>query len=410
MKKIILGLVIVLLIGFNVQAFDTSNGETNVQNQIKIENSNDDSVQDDKYNKIQNKQSESEKEQIEKFYDYISNMKTKNEVLNDIDVRDYVKSFLKTGSGNTSLKKIIRALAMYGVREVAASLKLLVLLIVISLICALLTNLQRAFNGEELSNIAYFACYSLIIIIMARSFYISVDIARSTIKEMTDFMVALIPILITLVAAVGGFVEASIMDPIVIGAITISANLFMNVIIPIISMSFVLQFVNNLSSEYKIDKLTKLLNQVALWAQGIIMTVFIGIITVRGITSKTIDEVTAKTAKFAVDNFVPIVGKSLSDAISTVAGYSILLKNALSSLGLVIIVAILLFPVIKLLIIVVAYKLTAALIEPISDGRLVNCINSAGSSIVLIMACLICVSVMFFIMICIIAASGKIIM
>ena len=136
MKKIILGLVIVLLIGFNVQAFDTSNGETNVQNQIKIENSNDDSVQDDKYNKIQNKQSESEKEQIEKFYDYISNMKTKNEVLNDIDVRDYVKSFLKTGSGNTSLKKIIRALAMYGVREVAASLKLLVLLIVISLICA----------------------------------------------------------------------------------------------------------------------------------------------------------------------------------------------------------------------------------------------------------------------------------
>jgi stage III sporulation protein AE len=410
MKKIILGLVIVLLIGFNVQAFDTSNGETNVQNQIKIENSNDDSVQDDKYNKIQNKQSESEKEQIEKFYDYISNMKTKNEVLNDIDVRDYVKSFLKTGSGNTSLKKIIRALAMYGVREVAASLKLLVLLIVISLICALLTNLQRAFNGEELSNIAYFACYSLIIIIMARSFYISVDIARSTIKEMTDFMVALIPILITLVAAVGGFVEASIMDPIVIGAITISANLFMNVIIPIISMSFVLQFVNNLSSEYKIDKLTKLLNQVALWAQGIIMTVFIGIITVRGITSKTIDEVTAKTAKFAVDNFVPIVGKSLSDAISTVAGYSILLKNALSSLGLVIIVAILLFPVIKLLIIVVAYKLTAALIEPISDGRLVNCINSAGSSIVLIMACLICVSVMFFIMICIIAAAGKITM
>ncbi|RMC99724.1 stage III sporulation protein AE [Clostridium autoethanogenum] len=410
MKKIILGLVMVLLIGFNVQAFDTSNGETNVQNQIKIENSSDGSSQDDKYNKIQNKQSESEKEQIEKFYDYISNMKTKNEVLNDIDVRDYVKSFLKTGSGNTSLKKIIRALTMYGVREVAASLKLLVLLIVISLICALLTNLQRAFNGEQLSSIAYFACYSLIIIIMARSFYISVDIARSTIKEMTDFMVALIPILITLVAAVGGFVEASIMDPIVIGAITISANLFMDVIIPIISMSFVLQFVNNLSSEYKIDKLTKLLNQVALWAQGIIMTVFIGIITVRGITSKTIDEVTAKTAKFAVDNFVPIVGKSLSDAISTVAGYSILLKNALSSLGLVIIVAILLFPVIKLLIIVVAYKLTAALIEPISDGRLVNCINSAGSSIVLIMACLICVSVMFFIMICIIAAAGKITM
>lgn len=409
MKKIILSLVVVLLIGFNVQAFDTSSGETNVQNQVKTEN-NDNNIQDDKYDKTQNEQSEFEKERMEKFYDYISNMKTKNEILNEVDIKDYVKSFMKTGSGNVSLKKIFHAITMYGVREVAASLKLLVLLIVISLICALLTNLQRAFNGEQLSNIAYFACYSLIIIIMAKSFYISVDIARSTIKEMTDFMVALIPILITLVASVGGFVEASIMDPIIIGSITISANLFRDVIIPIISMSFVLQFVNNLSSEYKIDKLTKLLNQVALWTQGIIMTVFIGIITIRGVTSKTIDEVTAKTAKFAVDNFVPIVGKSLSDAVSTVAGYSILLKNALSSVGLVIIIAILLFPVIKLLVTVVAYKLTAALIEPISDGRLVNCINSAGSSIVLIMACLICVSVMFFIMICIIAATGKIMM
>jgi stage III sporulation protein AE len=198
------------------------------------------------------------------------------------------------------------------------------------------------------------------------------------------------------------------MDPVIIGAITISTNLFTNIIIPVISMSFVLQFVNNLSSEYKIDKLTKLLNQCALWAQGIIMTAFVGIMTVRGITSKSIDEVTAKTAKFAVDNFVPVVGKSLSDAVATVAGYSFLLKNALSSLGLLIIIMILIFPIIKLIIMIVLYKLTAALIEPISDGRLVNCINSAGDSLVLIMACLICVSVMFFIMIAMLASAGKV--
>jgi stage III sporulation protein AE len=30
-----------------------------------------------------------------------------------------------------------------------------------------------------------------------------------------------------------------------------------------------------------------------------------------------------KTAKFAVDNFIPVVGKALSDAVSTVAGYSL---------------------------------------------------------------------------------------
>lgn len=400
MKNSVLVLVIVLLMCFNVQAFGINTTETDTQNNINIKNTEE--------NNVKNDQNDASQEQINKFYDYITNIKTENELLNDVDAKTYVKNFLKSGEGGISFKKILNTVMSYAIKELKASLKLLIMLVIISIICTLLTNLQKAFSNEQLSNIAYFACYSLIIIIMAKSFYIGVDIAKSAINQMTSFMVALIPVLITLIASVGGFVEASIMDPIIIGAITVSSNLFMYIIIPIISMSFVLQFVDNLSSEYKIDKLTKLLNQGALWTQGIIMTIFIGVITIRGITSKTIDQVTAKTAKFAVDNFIPIVGKSLSDAISTVAGYSLLLKNALSSVGLVIIIAILLFPVIKLIIMIVLYKLTAALIEPISDGRLVKCINSAGDSLILIMSCLICVSVMFFIMISIVASSGKV--
>lgn len=383
MKKIILVLLMIFVTSFNVKALEVNN--INIDTREKVET-----------------------EQIEKFYDYISNMKTKYELLKDIEVKTYVKDFMKTGDGKVSTKKLINALGIYMFKEIAASLKLLALLVVIALICALLTNLQKAFSGESLSNIAYFACYSLLIIIMAKSFYIGVDTARSTMKEMTDFMTAIVPILIMLIASVGGFVEAAVMDPIIIGTITISAKIFMDIIIPIICMTFVLQFVNNMSEEYKISKLTKLLNQVAMWGQGIVMTIFIGIITIRGITAKTIDEVTAKTAKFAVDNFVPIVGKSLSDAVSTVAGYSILLKNALSSLGLVILIAIVLFPIIKLLIMSLLYKFTAALIEPISDSRLVNCISAAGDSLVLVTACLISVSVMFFIMIAIIASAGKV--
>ena len=383
MKKIILVLLMIFVTSFNVKALEVNNIKTDTREKA-------------------------ETEQIEKFYDYISNMKTKYELLKDIEVKTYVKDFMKTGDGKVSTKKLLNALGLYMFKEIAASLKLLALLVVIALICALLTNLQKAFSGESLSNIAYFACYSLLIIVMAKSFYIGVDTARSTMKEMTDFMTAIVPILIMLIASVGGFVEAAVMDPIIIGTITISAKIFMDIIIPIICMTFVLQFVNNMSEEYKISKLTKLLNQVAMWGQGIVMTIFIGIITIRGITAKTIDEVTAKTAKFAVDNFVPIVGKSLSDAVSTVAGYSILLKNALSSLGLVILIAIVLFPIIKLLIMSLLYKFTAALIEPISDSRLVNCISAAGDSLVLVTACLISVSVMFFIMIAIIASAGKV--
>ncbi|WP_446899356.1 stage III sporulation protein AE [Clostridium sp. LBM24168] len=405
MKNIILGLIITLIIAFNVQAFDTSGNNESTSNETKYTE-----VIKETGNEDLDKNINEEKSEINKLYDYISNMKTKNEILKDVDFKEYVKDFMKSGNGNVSVKKIANASGMYLIRELTASIKLLAILVIISIICALITNLQRAFSSEGLSNIAYYACYSLLIIVMAKSFYIGVDLARTTIKDMSDFMLALIPILIMLLASAHSVVQAAIMDPIIIGAINISTQIFINFIIPIVCMSFVLQFVNNLSSEYKIDKLTKLLNQCVLWMQGIIMTIFVGIITVRGMTSKTIDQVTAKTAKFAVDNFVPIVGKSLSDAVSTVAGYSILIKNSISSVGLIVLILILLFPVIKLAVLIVLYKLTAAFIEPISDSRMVNCINSAGDSLVLITSCLICVSVMFFIMIAIIAASGTAVM
>lgn len=348
-----------------------------------------------------------EEKEISNLYEYITNIKTQYEIFNDMEPRTFVEEFMKTGENGLSFKNISNYVIRFTFKEVVASMQLIGSLMIIAIVCALLNNLQSAFSKESLSNIAYFACYGVMIVLITKSFYIGIELAKNTIINMTDFMAALMPVLMMLLATVGGFTEATLLDPVIMGFATVSSRIYVNIIIPIIFMSFVLQFVKNISSDYKINSLTKLLKQIAIWVQGIVMTVFIGVITLRSIAAKTIDLVTIKTAKFAVDNFIPVVGKCLSDAISTVAGYSLLLKNAISGLGLVIILIIVLFPIIKLLIMAFLYKVAAALIEPISDSRTVDCINSVGDSIILLMSCVISVSIMFFIMIAIIAATGK---
>ncbi|MBU3091549.1 stage III sporulation protein AE [Clostridium sp. CM028] len=350
---------------------------------------------------------EKEEKEISNLYDYITNIKTKYEIFNDMDPRTFVEQFIKTGENGFSFKETSNYVIRFTFKEVVASMELIGSLMIIAVICALLNNLQSAFNKEGLSNIAYFACYGVMIVMITKSFYIVAELAKSTILNMTDFMAALMPVLMMLLASVGGFAEATLLDPIIMGFATLSSRIYVDMIIPIIFMSFVLQFVKNISSDYKINNLTKLFKQIAIWSQGIVMTVFIAVITLRSIAAKTIDQVTIKTAKFAVDNFIPVVGKCLSDAISTVAGYSLLLKNAISGLGLVIIIVIVLFPIIKLLIMAFLYKVAAALIEPISDSRTVDCMNSVGDSILLLMSCVISVSVMFFIMVAIVASTGK---
>lgn len=174
-----------------------------------------------------------------------------------------------------------------------------------------------------------------------------------------------------------------------------------------ILMGFVLEFANNLSEEHKITNLCSLIKQCILWFQGLIVTAFIALLTIRGITSSTMDAVTLKTAKFAVDNFIPIVGKAFSDAIASVAGYSLIIKNAVSSIGLVVVLLILLYPIVKLILMTLIYKLSAALVEPVSDSRITKSLASAGNSMVLIISCVLTVSLMFFILIAIMAQAGS---
>lgn len=349
----------------------------------------------------------SAKEEINDLYKYINKMKTDVELMDNLDPIEYIKTYIKDGKGNLSFNTLLKVVLSIVFKEVKSVLQLVISIITISIICSLLKNLQDAFSDESISQVAFYACYALIIMLLSKSFIISISVAKEVITNISDFMSALLPILITMITLSGGITSAATLDPIVLGAVVFIPKVYSNIIIPMILMGFVLEFANNLSTEHKITNLCNLLKQVTIWFQGIIITVFIGLLTIRGITSTTIDAVTLKTAKFAVDNFIPIVGKAFSDAITSVAGYSLIIKNAISSIGLIVIILILLHPLIKLILIAFIYKLSAALVEPISDPRITKSLESAGNSMILITSCVLTVSLMFFILIGIMASSGR---
>ncbi len=344
---------------------------------------------------------------LNSLYNYINSMKLDVEIMNDLNPEEYIKGYIKNGEGNLSVKTFSNAVISFLFKEVKTVLSFSISIIVIAIMCSLIKNLQSAFSSEGISNIAFFACYSILIIILSKSFLVSITIATNIIIELSNFMAAILPVLVMMIGSIGGFAQAATMDPIIIGATLIIPRIYTTIIIPLILISFVLDFANNISNEFKIGNLCKLVRQATIWIQGIILTLFIGLLTVRGITSSTIDAVTLKTAKFAIDNFIPIVGKAFSDAIASVAGYSLIIKNAVSSVGLIIIIIMMLYPIIKLILISFVYKLTAAIIEPISDKRITSSLTSAGNSLILLMSCVLSVSLMFFVLLAIMASAGK---
>ncbi len=346
---------------------------------------------------------------IEGLYEYISSMDYKNELLEELNIspKELVQALMKNGQGSIDSKKVIKIILVYVFKELAVVWKILGQIMIVAIICALISNLQNAFSNEKLYNVAYFTCFSVIIIIIARGFYIGVDLASSTIVRASDFMAALMPVLIMLLASMGNVAQAVLMDPVIMGFCSIGSKLYASVIIPIVCMSFVLEFVNNISDEHNIGNLTTLLRKFALWAQGLLLTIFVAFLTIKGFTAEGLDLVTTKTAKFAVDNFIPIVGKTLSDAFTTVAGYTYLLKSSISIVGVIVILCLLLIPIIKVMTMGIMYKVVAALLEPVSNKKITSVINSSGSSMMLLGGCVISVGIMFLIMISIVATTGK---
>lgn len=352
-------------------------------------------------------ESEEVQAQLENLYNYINNMKSDFELMNELDPVSYITSYLETGGGDISFSKISSAVLSLFFKEVRTVLGLAISIIIIGIISSLLKNLQDAFNNEGVSEIAFYACYALLIVILSKTFLISLDLGKDVIIGITDFMSKLLPILVIMLGAAGGITQAATLDPIILGATIIMPKLYINIIIPLILMSFVLQFANNMSNGTKLSNLSSMIKKSAIWLQGIILAIFIGVLTIRGITSSTIDAVTLKTTKVTMESFIPIVGKSLSDAISSVAGYSLVIKNAIGSIGLITIILIILYPIIKIALTSLVFKLSAALIEPITDKRITGSMSAAGDSLTLIMSCVLSVSLMFFILIAMIAQAGK---
>ncbi|MCX7903953.1 MAG: stage III sporulation protein AE [Caloramator sp.] len=327
----------------------------------------------------------------------------------ELSVKKILDDYKSSGSLKLTIKDFTKNIIGFSIKEVLINYKLLLELLVIGMISALMHNLQNSFDENSIAKIANFAIFLLITTIIIKSFTYAISVASKAITDMVEFMNALIPSMISILIGTGSVATATTLDPIIMFFIKFSSDIIKNFVLPVTIIVVAVYIVDNLSDDIKIANLGDFINTINTLVLGFLMTVFIAIITVRGITANTFDEVALKSTKFAVDKLIPIVGGALSDAVATVASYSLILKDALSVFGVIMIVGICIFPLIKIMIISLIYKFTCVVLEPIADGKIVEGLNAASKSLTIVFAAVLSVAIMFFIMITILASAGKVI-
>ncbi|MFS1512159.1 stage III sporulation protein AE [Chengkuizengella sp. SCS-71B] len=353
-------------------------------------------------------------------------LKETTENLNTDQVEQYWKNLLKeyggyfpgnnpslmdmilSGGKDFSLSQVFMGLLKYLLHEILYNGKLLVTIVILAVFSMILETLQSAFERNSVSKVAYAVSYIVLIIIVINSFSVAIGYAKTAIENMIHFMIAMIPLLLTLLVSMGSFATASIMHPLIIFMIHTTGTLIYTVVFPLLFFSAVLHIVSSISDKYSVSQLADLLRNISIGIFGALVTVFLGVISVQGATSAVSDGVTIRTAKYVTSNFVPVIGRMFSDASDTVIGASLLVKNAIGLVGVVILIFLCVFPAIKILTLALIYNLSAAIMQPLGDSPIVKCLFTIGKSMIYVFAALAAVGLMFFLAITIIITAGNV--
>lgn len=336
-------------------------------------------------------------EQQEEFgiQDFLKNSKQyMGEFFEDIKVEDVLKDAIKGEVDNNTIgKKILQMLGS----EVLVSIKAIGSILVIILIHSILKSISESLENEGISKLIYYAQYILIITIILANFSDIVKMVQDTTTNLVAFMNMLVPLLITLMVSTGSIATSGMIEPIILFMINFIGNMIQNVILPLLMIFTALVILSKLSDQIKVDKLAKFFKSGIVWFLGVVLTIFVGVVSLEGTMASSVDGITAKTTKAVVSSAIPVVGKILGDAVDTVLGCGVILKNAIGLVGVIIILGICVVPIIKLATLTFAYKLLSAVIQPIADDKVTNLLEQIGDIFKVMLAILTSISFMIII-------------
>ena len=334
------------------------------------------------------------KDQQETFgiQSFIENSKEySGEFFKDINIEDILNSAIKGNIDNSTIYK--RILKLLG-EEVQVGLKSLVSILVIIIIHSILKSISESLENDGISKLIYYVQYIAIVTVVMTNFSDVIQMVKITTDNLVGFINTLIPLLISLMLYTGSIATSSILEPIVLFLINFIGNMIQNILLPVILLVTSISIISKISDRVQVEKIAKFLKSSTIFFLGLALTIFVGVVSLEGTLSSSIDGITAKTAKTIVSTAVPVVGKILGDVVDSVLGCGVILKNAVGFLGVIIIIGICIVPIIKLSILTISYKLIASISEVVADSKIVSLLDQVADIFKILLGILVAVSFM----------------
>ena len=286
---------------------------------------------------------------LDEYIDTINNSVNEN-LGQEIDFKNIANELLNKNDINH--KNLFTKLLEIFASEVSSAIKGTVTIFIIVIIMAILSNLELD-NKSDITRIAHLACFIVIATITVATFVQTVNMLKTTINTMGTLMQVISPFLLSVLIATGKISTTGIIQPLLL-FLASSVNVICSI-----------------SENIRLEKLSKFFSNVSLWSIGVVLTVFLGVLSLETSLSSSVDSLSVKTTQAAVSNFVPVVGKFFSDSFEVVVGATKIIGKTGGIIGILGIVIVGIIPIFKITSIMVIYMLLAAFVEMITTDKLI---------------------------------------
>ncbi|MCU6760972.1 Stage III sporulation protein AE precursor [uncultured Roseburia sp.] len=393
-KKIVNGIFLVFLLTavfqFSVRAADLSNGDT-AGPVISEETDGSNQVDESMLNGID-------------FTD-IDNFLNETKETDGITFRQLVETIISQ-DGQVDKKWVFTQIWNLIAKELVESKSIFAQLLIMCVAFAVLHNFANVFENSQIHTTCFYMFYMALITLLMRSYLLTHQILTEVLGSLVDFMQAVIPAFCMALMFSSAASTAAVFYQIIVAVIYLIERILLYVIVPGIHIYVVLQMLNHMTGEAMISRITGLLKKFITWGLKIMVAAITGMNIIQSLIAPALDGL-KNTAITKTLNMIPGLGGSANAVTSMFLGSAVVIKNGIGVAALIILLVLCLGPLFKMGVLTFLYKVTGAVVQPISDSRVCGCISSVGEGASLLLKVLLAAMMMFMVTIAIITAAVR---
>lgn len=265
---------------------------------------------------------------------------------------------------------------------------------------------NRLLEGKNIriTKISFLMIYAMVLFLLMKPFAGVVEIVESGLSDMLSFMTAFIPTYSSCLVLMGKPVSASIFSQFTFLLIYVVEWGIKKIVFPLIHAFVFIVFLNHVFEEEKLSKLAELIRHVIDWLLKISSGCILSFGAVQSLLAPTKDKV-ASGGLLKGAQMIPGVGNSVDSVAEVLLGCGVIVKNSVGTTALLILFSICLMPLVKIWIVNIAYRLLAAIMEPLSDGRIVKMTHGIAQALEVYFKTMLYAMMLFVIVIAMLSAS-----